>query len=274
MKILGICRFSYPAIGGFKRDHDSVAEREAYLYAPERMELRFRHFEALTLPSVAAQTDPDFTLLVQIGQNMPRPQLERLHDLVAPVPQVRIVTREPMRQRRAAQLTIKEALGDDTEESIQFRLDDDDAVSVKFVRSIRWFARHTAKMRRRWRHMAIEFSSGYTVRLSENGIEAEEVQTPFWPCGLAAIFQPGDPKTIMNYGHHKLHTFMPTMIHPTPRMYIRAKHDDNDSVAKFKTGTLQALTDEQRAFFKAQFNVDEDHVRRVFCAPAALRGTA
>ena len=84
MRVIGICRFSYPALGGFKRMHDTVKEREAYLYAPARMELRFRHFECLTLPSIAAQQNPDFTFLVMIGQNMPKPYLDRLHGLTAP----------------------------------------------------------------------------------------------------------------------------------------------------------------------------------------------
>ena len=34
MRVIGICRFSYPALGGFKRMHETVEEREAYLYAP------------------------------------------------------------------------------------------------------------------------------------------------------------------------------------------------------------------------------------------------
>src|SRR5690554_4566861 len=83
MRVIGICRFSYPALGGFKRMHATVAEREAYLYAPQRMALRFAHFESLVLPSLRAQTDPDFTFLIVIGHNMPEPWLSKLHALCA-----------------------------------------------------------------------------------------------------------------------------------------------------------------------------------------------
>lgn len=270
MKIVGICRFSYPALGGFKRMHETVADREAYLYDAARMELRFRHFEALTLPSIRAQREARFTFLILVGDSLPGPYMERLRDVTADVPQIKIVTKPPLRHRLAAQQAIQEELSENKTESIQWRLDDDDAVSVNFTRSIRWFAKHTSRMRRNWKNIAFEYNTGYSVTLSEDGIVAEELQSPFWACGLAVLFRPGDTKTVMNYAHHKLHTQMPTFINPHPHMYLRSKHDDNDSAAAYKTGRLAPLTDVQRAYFKEKFNVDEDHVKRVFSAPQPL----
>ncbi len=264
MRVIGICRFSYPALGGFKRMHDSTAEREAYLYAPDRMELRFRHFEALTLPSIKAQTDPDFTFLIVIGQNMPAPFLTRLHDLCAPVPQIRITPWEPLKHRLALQLAIQRELGDNDTESLQFRLDDDDAVGVDFVELSRSIIRRTGRLRRKTPRTVIEFNTGYTVTLSAQGIVAEPVISSFWACGLAVHFNAGDTKTVMNFGHHKLHHEMPAIIHPHPEMYLRAKHGDNDSEAKFKTGRLTRLSEEQRRIFRDRFNVDEERVRAIF----------
>lgn len=273
MRNIGICRFSYPALGGFKRMHDTVEEREAYLYADARMELRFRHFEALTLPSVAAQSDPDFTFIVLIGENMPAFWLGRLRDICAPVPQIKIVAMRPMRHRRAMQKAIQKELGANDTESIQWRLDDDDAVGVDFVEATRRIARRTERLRKRWKNMAIEWSRGFSASLTADGIIAEEVHSPFWACGLAVLFRPGDPKTVMNYGHHKLHHEMPMLAQPDPAMYIRSKHDDNDSAAKYKTGLLEPLSDEQRALFRNKFNVDEAQVRRVFSTPISPRDT-
>ena len=272
MRVVGICRFSYPALGGYKRMHDSVAEREAYLYDPARMELRFRHFETLTLPSIAAQSDPRFTFLVLVGHSLPKPYLDRLHDLTAATPQVRIVAREPMKHRLAMQLVIQEELGENDSESIQFRLDDDDAVGVHFVQALRRTARRSARMREGWRNMAFEFRNGYSARLTPEGILARPVQTAFWACGLAVLFRPGDRKTVMNYAHHKLHDKMPTLIDPTRPMYIRAVHDDNDSGAQ--DARLRPLTDTERVQFRQRFNVDEAQVKTVFSAPAAPLDTA
>lgn len=55
-------------------------------------------------------------------------------------------------------------------------------------------------------------------------------------------------------------------------MYLRALHDDNDSHARTSTKGLAPLTDDQRAFFKARFNVDEAAVQAAFSVPAATRG--
>ncbi len=274
MRVIGVCRFSYPALGGFKRMHDSVAEREAYLYAPARMALRFAHFEALTLPSIRAQTDPDFTFLIVIGQNMPQPWLAKLQSLCATVPQVKIVAREPLKHRLALQLAIQDELGEERPESLQFRLDDDDAVGVDFVELIRSVARRTGRLRRREPRTAIEFNTGYSATLSADGIIAEDVISSFWACGLAVHFAEGDARTIMNYGHHKLHHEMPSIIHPRPPMYIRAKHTDNDSAAKFRPRKLKPLTDAQARIFEDRFNVREEQVRAVFSALVVPRDTA
>lgn len=271
MRVLGICRFSYPALGGFKRMHDTVQDREAYLYASERMELRFRHFETLTLASIAAQRDPDFTFLVLVGDSLPKPYLDRLRDITASVPQVRIVSRPPMKHRLAMQLVLQEELAGTETASIQFRLDDDDAVGIHFIRGLRRTARRSRRMREGWRNMAIEYRSGYSARLSADGISARAVQAPFWACGLAVLFQPGDPKTVMNYPHHKLHEVMPTLIDPSTPMFIRAVHGDNDSGAS--DSRLKPLTDTESADFKARFNVDETFVKAVFSGQAAPRDT-
>lgn len=268
MRVIGICRFSYPALGGFKRMHATVAEREAYLYAPRRMALRFAHFESLVLPSLRAQTDPDFTFLIVIGHNMPEPWLSKLHALCAPVPQIKIIAREPLKHRLALQLAIQEELGETRPESLQFRLDDDDAIGVDFIELARSIARRSGRLRRHAPRTAIEFNTGYSASLSAKGIIAEDVISAFWACGLAVHFAEGADKTIMNYGHHKIHHVMPSIIHPQPAMYIRAKHSDNDSAAKFRPRRMQPLSDAQRQIFKSRFNVDEEQVRAVFAALA------
>jgi hypothetical protein len=179
-----------------------------------------------------------------------------------------------MKHRLAMQLAIQNELGDSDEESIQFRLDDDDAVGTNFVRSLLRNARLAGRMRSNWENMVIEYSSGYSVRLSADGIKAQKIQTQFMACGLAVIFRPSATKTIMNFGHHKLHLSMPTFIDPITLMYLRAVHDDNDSNPRTKDSKLMALTDKEKAVFKSRFNVSEEHVRQVFSATPAPLGTA
>ena len=274
MRVIGVCRFSYPALGGFKRMHDSIEDREAYLFDPERLTLRFRHFETLTLPSIAGQRDKRFTLLVVTGERLPRPWRERLNDICATVPQVKVVTAQPQRHRTAMQDAIQDELGETPEPSLQFRLDDDDAVDASFIRSIRRTARLSVKLSKDWRNLAIEYSNGYSVMLTPEGLRAKKIQAQFYSCGLAVMFRPGDSKTVMNFPHHKLHHQMPTLINPLPEMYLRAVHADNDSGAGRSVDGLQPLDEAQRVFFKERFNVDEDAVRASFAGQAALRDRA
>ena len=266
MRIIGICRFSYPALGGFKRMHDSIEEREAYLYAPERMKLRFGHFETLTLPSIRAQTHAGFTFLVVTGQNIPSQWLEHLHNITADVPQAKIVQIAPKRQRLAMHDVIQQELAEDDPGSVQFRLDDDDAVAVNFVGSIHRFARKTAPLWRDKKPVAFDFNHGYSVQLSEDGIALREKIGNFLSCGQAAYFPPNSRKSIMSFAHQKMHHQIPTLIVPGAPMFLRACHDDNDSEAKMSPDTPRTLEPSQREMLQTHFNVDEDHVKAVFSA--------
>lgn len=283
VRIVGICRFSYSGLGGgFKRNHENLAEREAHLYAPERMESRFRHFECLTLPSLAAQRDGDFSFVIVIGTTLPQPWRDRLHDLTAPVPQIRIVQKDVTRLNHHKALTsaLKQELGANDTDSVQFRLDDDDAVSVHFIDRLRQAWTETAPIRADRPAVAVDFNSGHIVRLSRQGISARQVFPPFWSCALAAMFRPGAEDTVMTFPHHRIHTQMPALVCPDQEMFLRAAHHDNDSMADRAPGDgplfdkLRPLTEEQRRQFREAFSVDEDFVRRRFSAPDGIRGRA
>lgn len=112
MQVIGFCRFSYPAEGGFQVEHETLQERLRYLYAPVRMEERFQHFETICLPGIRAQTDPDFTFLILVGDSLPETYLGRLKDLISDIPQAQIVVRPPAPHRKVCQEVINAARGD------------------------------------------------------------------------------------------------------------------------------------------------------------------
>lgn len=93
MQTIGICRFSYPAQGGFQIEHSSIKERCEFLYHPARMDERFRFFETICLPGLKAQTDPDFIFLVVIGDSLPDRYQQKLQRLLHSLPQAVLVTR-------------------------------------------------------------------------------------------------------------------------------------------------------------------------------------
>ncbi|MCA0943159.1 putative rhamnosyl transferase [Salipiger pacificus] len=269
MQIIGLCRFSFPAEGGFQVEHETLEDRIAYLYSPSRMEERLRHFECICLPGLKAQTDPGFTFLVLVGEAMPRPYLDRLRALLRDFPQARIVSRPPGPHRQVCQQVIN-AARDMSQPCLQFRHDDDDAVAVGFVEDLRTAALDISALRAKHRLVALDWNRGYVARPDAEGICAEPCVTPFWGVAQALAVAPGVRQSIMNFAHNKLLQFMPTLSFTDRPMYLRGHNDHNDSRQKahVKPISLPRLDAAGEAEMKRLFAIDADHVRRVF-APAA-----
>ena len=265
MQVIGFCRFSSPAEGGFQVAHSSLEDRMAYLYAPARMEERFRHFECLCLPGLKAQTDPDFLFAILVGDSMPNQWLERLAALVEGFPQAVIVSRPPGPHRKVCQEVIN-ALRAPGEPCLQFRHDDDDAVAVDFVQDMRQAADDVAPLLDRHRLVGFDWNRGYIGRPDASGICAEVQVTPYWGVAQAVAVRPGARQTVMNFAHNKLNQFMPTVTFTDKVMYLRGHNDHNDSRQKkhVKPVALPRLDAEGEAELKARFAIDADHVRRVF----------
>lgn len=260
-QVIGLCRFSYPALGGFQRQHDSPEDRARFLYAPERLEERFRLFEAVTLAGIRAQTDPDFLFLVVIGQDFPqRPRLERL---LADLPQARILAYPPRPHREVMQEAINSLRDPEAPLSLQFRLDDDDGVSLRFVERLRQVARQARPLIRAHPATAIDFNHGHVIRASKAGIEAERVTRAYWAPGLAVAVRRGNPRTVMNFGHHVLWQHMPTLTLTDRDMFLRGMNPFNDS--EFRTGEGFRLLDQDgEAAFRTAYGVDAARVRALW----------
>ncbi|MCD1620847.1 glycosyltransferase [Salipiger marinus] len=265
MQIIGFCRFSYPAEGGFQVEHDRIEDRISYLYATARMEERFRHFETLCLPGLRAQSDPDFLLLVLVGRAMPALWLARLTALLADLPQARIIARDPGPHRQVCQQVIN-AARDMAQPCLQFRHDDDDAVAVDFVATLREAAQDCAALLARHRLVGFDWQRGYVARPDARGLCAEPCFTPYWGVAQAVAVQPRVTQTIMNFGHAKLPQFMPTVTFADRPMYLRGHNDHNDSRQKkhVRPAPLPRLDAEGEDEIRARFAVDADHIRRVF----------
>ncbi|WP_425073723.1 putative rhamnosyl transferase [Sagittula sp. S175] len=265
MQTIGFCRFSYPAEGGFQVEHPTLADRLSYLYAPERLDERFRHFETICLPSIAAQTDPDFTFLILTGDSLPEPWASRLIDLTADVPQARIVAKAPGPHRKVCQQTLNQAR-DMAMPCLQFRHDDDDAIALTFVETLKQTARDVKPLLDRHRFVGFDWNRGYVARPDAEGFCGEVQVTPFWGVAQAMYVQPGTRQTIMNFGHQKLPQYMPCLTFTDEIMYLRGHNDFNDSRQKkhVKPAALPRLEAGEEAEIKRLFNIDADQVRRVF----------
>ncbi len=266
MQVIGLCRFSYPGEGGFQVEHATLDDRMAYLYAEDRMAARFAQFEAITLPGIRAQTDPDFTFVVVIGESLPQEWADRLFGLLDGVPQAQVQIFPPGPHRKIMQAAINAARIEPDACCLQFRHDDDDAVAVDFVARLRAAAAEHADLIAENRLVAIDFDHGYAARPGPDGLAVAKQRLTLYGVALGMAVAGGVKQTIMNFAHKKLGQFMPVLTYSDAPMFVRGHNDHNDSRQKtdVKPLALSPIDPVTAKLFRERFAIDLDDVKRVF----------
>ncbi|MFW8596345.1 putative rhamnosyl transferase [Cribrihabitans neustonicus] len=265
MQVIGLCRFSYPAIGGFQIKHASIEERTAYLYSTARLAERFRLFETVALPSLRAQTDPNFELIVVTGDSLPAEHRDRLHALTADMPQVRILAEPPGQHRPVMKRILNAARREPAEPCLQFRHDDDDAISVDFIERLRQTARDCEGLLHQHKSVAIDFNRGFLAELGPQGISAMPIFRPYYTAALGMYVRGGCALTIMNFAHEKIPQFMPTVTFSDAPMFVRTQNAFNDSPPKSAGGARpEPLSADLEGEFEARFDLRAEAVRTAF----------
>lgn len=268
MQVIGLCRFSYPALGGFQVEHETIEDRIAFIWARDRLEERFRLFETVSLPCLKAQKDDDYDLIVLIGDQFPAEHEDRLNALCAPLPQIRIVKEPPRNNREVCKELLNAARTTPADPCIQFRHDDDDAVSVDFVTNLRAAARDVAPLTRQHRAVGMDWPNGRVAEVGANGIAATEIYRPYYVAALGVHIAGNDSLTIHNFMHERIPRFMPCVTYPEPNSFVRTHNGYNDSrQKKVKHIPVEPLSPEEETLFRTRFAIDVDHVRQVFSAP-------
>ncbi|MEO1494730.1 MAG: glycosyltransferase [Pseudomonadota bacterium] len=243
--IFGAMRFSALLQGnsGFRQMHDlELQERAALLFAPERMDMRFRFFEAMALPSLVAQDRDDWTFLIFYAETLPEPYRERLFDLVAPHDHITAISTEP-HERLAMKLwrVMQRKAPREAERWVSFRLDDDDALASGFISALRAAIDGigpglSAITFPRGHVLGVDPAAG-TFHLDEN------VKKFGIGCGLA-VHSPRDLRRgAYNLGavHRHVDNAMPTLSDARELMYIIGAHVHSDTGADSSrvTGTMK-----------------------------------
>ncbi|CUK10870.1 hypothetical protein RUE5091_03347 [Ruegeria denitrificans] len=270
MQVIGLCRFSFPALGSFQIEHETLEERRRYLYDPKRLEERFRLFESSTLPCFREHTDEDFVLLVAVGECLPKSAFDRLHDLTADIKQIQIVQKSAetdKKHRHIMKDILHTARTDPDQPCLQFRHDDDDAVSVDFVERLRDAAEDCKTLMSRNHTVGIDFNKGFIARLNSEGVHVAETFKSLIGVGLGMYVSGGCKHTIFSFAHHRIGRFMPVVSYPDAPMWVRSMHTSNDSWgARNSNEELQPLTPKQEGEFIARFAIDQNRVRQVHSA--------
>lgn len=272
MQTIILCRFSYPAEGGFQVDHDTVEERRTYLYDPDRMEKRFQLFEHFCLPGLKAQTDPNFSFVVLVGSCLPAIYLSRLEKLLSDMPQAMIVSRDPGPHRLMCQSVLNAARKHINKPCLQVRHDDDDALAVDFVARLKKAAKDCKPLLQDNRLVGFDWNRGYALCASDVAqFEITETVTPYLGVAQAVAVQGGVKQSLMNFAHSRINRFMPTVTFTAQPMFLRAYHDSNDSRQgpKLSTPDFFAPTVEHIETLNRRFALTADAVQAAFASVAS-----
>ena len=232
VQMLGLCRFSYVGLRGYQVDHDSFEARRAYLYDAERLARRWFWFTEVALPAWRAQTDPDFTLVVMTGPDLPEPWLSQLRDLCVEIPQLRLELVPPMERHLAACRTAIAPHVDPEAEVIgHFRHDDDDAVAVDYIAEARRDFRRVKALWKVDRKLSLDHSRGLMVEFRDGSLIATPRICHNMGVALTIFLGPEAEETALHYDHSKLPQWMPGVAVTKPLMFLRSIHGDSDSGA-------------------------------------------
>lgn len=263
-QIVGLVRFSYPALNGFSKSAIDTPTLEAQLYDPARLERRFHLFENLTLPSLLAQSDTNFSTAFLIGTGMPDVARARLEALIAPLPGARLLTLPPLAHFNATGRAFARMRDGAATHLTGFRLDDDDALDHGFVARLRRLSGVLAPACGGQRPLVVGFNRGLFLELKPQGNRIYEVveKLPLG-IGLAMTVPAAHPENIFRRNHRLLPQFYTCFTDADTPAFIRTVHGDNDS-QPYASGRTAILPDEAIAsLLAAHFPFTLDRLMQV-----------
>lgn len=244
ISIVGITRFSLI----FRRNHpfrdktDPFDVRVETLFDEARLRRRFDIWEAVTLPSLAAQTDGNFALVVVTSSLLPEWAKARLEKALAAQPfETRITAPDPDQVFSKTVRQNVRAAADQTDGLIgTFRLDDDDALAADFIAR---FRAEGAKGHNASPPVEVYgFENGWFMAATDGGLKIAPVKRPLIACGLGRMSIRVPLRTIHDpkVGHTKLADILPTRHCGGPPTWIVTAHDLNDSDRMGHQGLAQS----------------------------------
>lgn len=247
-RIIGLVRFSYPSIGGFAH---ASADPARFLYDPARLGRRFRLFEALCLPSLLAQTDPDFDIVFLIGKDMPAQARARLQAATAGLARAHLVALPALAHYPALRQAYAAVDTQAAEAVTTFRLDDDDALDCDYIARLRALTGGLAAVRPPEEPLTLSFHRG--LLLYPDGRLSAVVEKLPPASGSAMLAPAGHRDNIYRRNHRLLPQFFSHFSDAEHPAFLRTIHQDNDS-SPHASGSNEPLSrDEADAVLRKAF---------------------
>lgn len=230
IQVIGVCRFSVLTIGGFKTGPQSLEERAAFLFDEARLASRMAWFQHVVLPSIRAQGDRDFIFVVQASSLLPQIWRDRLSQAVEGIAEIQLEFLEPGPHFQLANGGFHRRIAPDAEVVAQFRLDDDDAIARDYVHRVRKdFREYLWPLFRRHRAVCGDYASGFVLEADGDVARLFQCYVTTWTPGQTVYLPPDVKNGLFSWGHHRLHSVMPTVTMSDSNMFLRGRHGRNDS---------------------------------------------
>lgn len=226
-EVFGYVRFSF-----FGRNDTKIARRIAdeqerfdILFNPERMEERFYFFEKITLPSIRAQTDQDFRILVLASSVMPDVYKHRLNKAVAGIGQIEVIYSDAGHIHDALTPWIKTATADIDSKTVHFRLDDDDAICAQMVAMLKRDAKRSRAGE------LLTYPRGFFLTVADGKAYLLRKFEPYIAIAWAIVNEPGQLRNPFQGKHGSQFKHVPSKMDPRPFAYIHVAHESSDTKA-------------------------------------------
>ncbi len=243
IKTVGLVRFSVLSPTLYAERFDTTEQTAAHIFSPDRMALRFRVFEQLCLPSIVRQSDADFDCVVLTAQMMPREYLDRLHALIDPHANIHLRPVEVALHYQQVKAAYNSIPCDSYTHRTLFRLDDDDAVDIDFVKRTRRLADGLLKLQDPDSPFIISYNRGFYVRATKNGNEVfDSCERAPLSIGTALVAPVNSPLNPYRFNHRKLAQHHNVFSDISVPAFIRTIHGDN-----WSTPTLMGITHKMNA---------------------------
>ncbi len=229
--IVGMIRFSivlresnfFPPLSG-----QGYQKRKALIFDRARLQRRFQLFEDICLPSLAAQTDQNFNMMLITSRDLPDWAHDRLMGLVQDLPNFYVRAYRPLANiQRIFKRSVFEMLDPTAPITASFRLDDDDALASDYI------ARLRTHMEPEKAGKIVTFSHGHQLALSDGTLQVWDDTRDCGSAGLALV-QKGKvlsiPETVTIHclgGHRKVGQFAPVINDKTDAMYVQTANGVN-----------------------------------------------
>lgn len=258
-----LVRFSYVVRNGVRAALGGVEAARALMYDPARLERRFDLFEALALPSLLGQSDPNFTAVFLIGEDFPATARQRLARLTADLADPRIVALPPLPMFQATKQAYRRTLHGGHTHLATSRLDDDDALALDVVARLKAKLEPLAVVSGD-EPVAISFNNGFCLEpgARENRVFQVIERTPMSQA-TTLLAQVGHAATIFSRNHRHLGQYFNLYSDAATPSFIRSIHRDNDSTP-YASGQVLTHDDETlRALLKNRFAQTLEDLRAI-----------